>query len=410
MLSRRVPVAALVTLGGALALAPHATAAPASSLRPVVVVSNNWDGTADVVDPVARKRLKRLNIIPDKAERLAEIAADPDPKARFYLSSIKTVVGDGHDQYVDDAFTSKDGRLLYVSRPSFKDVIALDVATGKIRWRTRVDGFRSDHMGISPDGRRLLVSASTARVVDVIATASGRIVGRFPSGDTPHENTFSRDGRRIFHASIGTSYSATDTPAEDATKGERLFEIIDARTLKVTKRIDMGAELAKYGITVNAAVRPIAIAPDERSIFFQLSFLHGFVEYDLVAGRPKRIAILPLTQLTRELPRTAYTQDSAHHGLTMNPQGTKLCVAGTMSNYAAIVSRRTLEPQRIIPVGDKPYWSLSSPDGRTCMVSVSGEDRVALISYRTARVVGSIPVGDHPQRMRVGALRRDVLT
>ena len=83
------------------------------------------------------------------------------------------------------------------------------------------------------------MSASTARSVNVIDTRRGRIVAR-ASGDQPHENNFSEDGRRIFHASIGTVYSPTDDPSEDATKGERVFEIVDARTYEVKRRIVMG--------------------------------------------------------------------------------------------------------------------------------------------------------------------------
>jgi DNA-binding beta-propeller fold protein YncE len=259
-------------------------------------------------------------------------------------------------------------------------------------------------MALSPNGRRLLVSASTANVVDVIDTRRGRIVGTFPSGDSPHESNFSRDGRRIFHASIGRVYTNADDPSQDATKGERLFEIVDARTLKVVRRIDMGAELARYGIGVSSAVRPMAIAPDERFVYVQLSFLHGFVEYDLRAGRPTRIAILPLTRTSRRLSRTDDLLDSAHHGMSFNPAGTKLCAAGTMSGYAAIVRRSTLRPQRIVHVGSVPYWSTASRDGRFCFVSVAGRDRVAVLSFRTGRLVRFIRVGDHPQRMRTGRI------
>jgi DNA-binding beta-propeller fold protein YncE len=400
-------LAAIAAVTAALAPAGATAASGTPRTRPVLVVSNNWAGTADLVDPRTFRRLARIDVIPDKDRRIAEIEADP--AAKLFFDGIRSLIGEGHDQYVDDGFTSPDGRTVYFSRPSFADVVAIDLRTRRIRWRTKIDGNRSDHMAISPDGRRLLVSASTAGVVDVIATRTGRIVGRIPAGDQPHENNFSRDGRRIFNASIGPVYTDTDDPAQDATKGSRLFQIIDARSLKVLRRFDMGRELAAYGIGASAAVRPMAIAPDERFVYTQLSFLHGFVEYDLRARRPRRIALLPLGEYAGRLRRQDYLLDSAHHGLAMNPQGTKLCAAGTMSDYAAIVSRRTLTVDRVVHVGEYPYWSVSSEDGRFCFVSVSGDDRVAVISFRTGRQVARIRVGDHPQRMRTGRVRRGIL-
>jgi hypothetical protein len=393
---------------GAAAIAPAAAPAAAKPKRDVLVVSNNWAGTADLVDPHRLKRIKRLDVIPDKAKRVAEIEADPT--ARFYFDSIRTLIGEGHDQYVDDGFVSSNGRLVYFSRPSFADVVAIDIRTNAIRWRTHVDGYRADHMALSPDGRRLLVSASTARTVDVLRTRDGAIVGRIPSGDAPHESNFSRDGSRIFHASIGTVYTDTDDPSQDATKGERVFEIVDARTLRVIETLDMGPKLAEAGYPgMSAAVRPMTLSRSERFVYFQVSFFHGFVEYDLRDDRVRRVASLPLSDEAKGLTRQDYLLDSAHHGLAINPRGTKLCAAGTMSGYAAIVRRRTLEPQRIVPVGETPYWSASSEDGRYCFVSVAGADRVSVISFRTAREVARIGVGDHPQRMRTGAVRRRAL-
>jgi len=398
--------AALLTALLVLALAPAASAA-SKGTRDVLVVSNNWAGTADLVDPHKLKRIKRINVIPDNDERVAEIMADPT--AAGYFRVIRNLIGEGHNQYVDDGFTSPDGRWVYFSRPSFADVVAINLKTGKIRWRTKVDGNRADHMAISENGKRLLVSASTANNVNVIRTSDGKIVGRIPSGDSPHENNFSRDGKRIFHASIGIVYSGADDPSQDAEKGERVFEVIDARTLKVLKRIDMGQKLREAGHPgMSSAVRPMAITPDERFVYFQVSFFFGIVRYDLRKDRVTAVLDLPLGA-AKGIPRTEFLLDSAHHGLAMNPRGTKLCVAGTMSNYAAIVTRKPFRLQRTVKVGRVPYWSHTSEDGRYCFVSVAGEDRVSVISFKTAREVKRIRVGDHPQRMRTGVIRRSYL-
>ena len=194
----------------------------------------------------------------------------------------------------------------------------------------------------------------------MIDTATGRIVGSFESGDQPHENNYSADGSKIFHASIGSVFTPTDDPALDDTKGDRWFEIVDARSFKVLKRLDMGQKLEEAGYpNMSSAVRPMALAPDEKKVYFQVSFFHGFVEYDLVQDKVLRLARLPVSDEAAKKPREEYLLDSAHHGLAMNPQGTKLCVAGTMSDYAAIVHRDTFA-YRLAAAGQKPYWSTNS--------------------------------------------------
>ncbi|HEX5894754.1 MAG TPA: hypothetical protein VFY47_00410, partial [Thermoleophilaceae bacterium] len=86
-----------------------AAAAPRPAERDVLYVGNNWDGTADVVDPQTFQRLARINIIPDIDERMAEIQSNPERLG--YFLAIRQLVGEGHDQYVDDMFSSHDGTM-----------------------------------------------------------------------------------------------------------------------------------------------------------------------------------------------------------------------------------------------------------------------------------------------------------
>ena len=139
-------------------------------------------------------------------------------------------------------------------------------------------------MAISPDGTRVAVSASTGNVVHILDTFTGQEVGRFASGDSPHENNYSADGQRIFHASIGLVYTPADQPQLDTTKGDRRFQIVDANTNQIVKQIDMGQKLAEAGYpNMSSAVRPMALSPDER-----VRLLPG-----LVLPRLRRVRLRP---------------------------------------------------------------------------------------------------------------------
>ncbi|GAA0956092.1 YncE family protein [Kribbella koreensis] len=388
-------VAALATT-----MLPSAAASTAVATKPVLFVGNNWEGTADVVAPTADlTKLGRINLIPDKDQRLAEIYADPIRLG--YFLGIRASVGEGHDQYVDDLYTTPDGNWVVVSRPSFADVVSVNLTTGQVGWRFPVSGYRADHMAVSPDGERVAVSASTSNTVHVLDIRTGQQLGSYQTGDKPHENTFTNGGRYLWTSAIGEVNTALDEPWLDWTKGDRKITIVDTTTFQKVKEIDMRPRLDAFGRKdLSDSVRPVAFTPDESKLYFQVSFFNGLIEYDVATDKITRIKTLPKNPATTE-DRTKWVNDSRHHGLSMSPDGQKLCVAGTMDDYATVVDRSTLQEGPLVTVS-KPYWATVTGDGTACVVSESGSDRVTSISFATGQKIASIVVGDHPQRVRIG--------
>lgn len=285
-------------------------------------------------------------------------------------------------------------------------MVSIDLATGDIDWRFPVSGYRSDHMAVSPDGTRVAVSASTSNTVHVLDIETGEQVGSFATGDKPHENIFTRDGRYIWNMSIGEVNTALDAPWLDWTKGDRRITVVDARTYEPVRVVDMRERLDAIGLGDHSdAVRPAVFSPDESTLYFQVSFFNGFFEYDVATDRITRTKTLPKNPATSE-DRTTWVNDSRHHGLSMSPDGAKICVAGTMDDYATVVDRDTLREGPLVAAA-KPYWATVSGDGRHCVVSESGADQVTAIDFATGEKSVSVPVGDHPQRVRIGHVAAD---
>jgi hypothetical protein len=100
------PADAVIDIGQASTTAATTPPERSAETRDVMFVGNNWEGTATIVDARTHRRIRTIDMIPDKDARMAEIATTPD-KLAFYLA-IQQGVGEGTTS-TDDMFTTHDG-------------------------------------------------------------------------------------------------------------------------------------------------------------------------------------------------------------------------------------------------------------------------------------------------------------
>ncbi|MFL5887097.1 MAG: serine/threonine protein kinase [Thermoleophilaceae bacterium] len=369
----------LVALLIAIALAPAAAAAAAT--RDVLFVGNSGDGTVDLIDAHTFQRLGVVNVIPDGD-------TPQDPVQALAYPALVSKVG---INYVQDLALSPDGQTLYVSRGYLGDVAAFSLRTHELVWRVQIHSLRADHAELSPDGKRLFVSALTSDVVEVIDTATHAVIGEVPAGDWPHTMDFSPDGRTVYNGSLGVQSLDTATSQTPPTDGRHWLEAIDPQTLQPLRASCQFSE----------GIRPFALTADGSTMYLQLSYYNGLVEYDPLHCRTLRQLDLPVAGPGTQMAPHDYPNEAAQHGVAISPNGKWLCSAGTIDDYAAMVKLPdfTLAKTTLVPVGQEPAYAVSSPDGRYCFVSSRGPEAntVSAISYDSQTEVARIPTGLHPQ-------------
>jgi YVTN family beta-propeller protein len=300
----------------------------------------------------------------------------------------------GGTNLAQDQDLSPDGRTLYVSRGHRGDVAAFDLATGALRWKVAVPGLRADHMTINRDGSRLYVSALTANEVVAIDTATHAIVASAPTGQWPHDNHLTSDGKLLYNSSIGT-IPAPEAAREAMPPPPYQLTVIDPATMNVVRtfRFDRG-------------IRPTAFTADGTTMYAQRSLESSFMKVRLRDGKIEQIVQLPVKP---GVTKNDYDFEAPHHGLALSHDEKTLCVAGRISDYAALIDTATLEPRAIVPVGDAPGWAATSPDGRTCLLPNTRADSVSVVSYTEAKEIARVPVGRGPKQIEVGRLPESVL-
>jgi DNA-binding beta-propeller fold protein YncE len=365
-----------------LILIASAKAAPAG-MRDVVLVGNAASGTVSLLDGHAPwTNLGYIDVTPDP------ISPTQQQQWDFFNAQ------EGGPRSVDDAIASPDGTKLYVSRANRGDVAAFSLLSHQMLWVTPCAGFRCDHMALSPDGSQLIVSATLAMSAQVLDTRTGAMAATFPTGTFPHQNDYSSDGRFIFNESIG---NVALPQSLEAAKGLRQLTVVDAHTFQVVHTCQL-----QHGL------RPTVFLPNGIA-YMELSYLNGFIVFDTRSCQILRTINQPFLNGADKLSPDQYPLNSAHHGMALSGDGTKLCDVGTIDNYVAVVSAASLAnnlpiDQTIVNVGRKPYWGQTSVDGNYCLVSNSDDNSVWVVQYTPAAAVTHVNVGAFPQRERIAVV------
>jgi DNA-binding beta-propeller fold protein YncE len=375
------------TLTASLAPAAVASVEGPERGRQVALVANAEDGTVSILDARSFRMLRSLNVVPDG---IAPSAATGDPPLAPLNHAL--ITGVGGVNVAQDLDLSPDGRMLYVSRGHRGDVAAFDLATGAMRWKLAVPGLRADHMTISDDGRRLFVSAMTANVVVAIDTAAHAIVASARTGQWPHDNHVSHG--RLYNSSIGTI--VVPDPARAAIPpAPYQLTVLDPATMRVLR-----------AFSFDRGIRPTAFTADGRTMYAQRSLESSVMRVRLADGRIERIGQLPVRPGTTE---EDYDFEAPHHGLALSGDERTLCVAGRVSDYAALVDAATLRPRAIVPVPDAPGWAATTPDGRHCVLANNRADNLSVVSYATGREVARVRGGDGPKLIEAARIPERVL-
>ena len=369
----------------ALLLGTASSPAFAQSSKKILVVGDSAGGTLSFVDESTLTRLGYVNAIPDVKERLAEM--DIIRRATYEVAKATK----GGDRFVDDIAVSLDGKTVFISRSNLSDVIAIDLSSPdhRILWRFPIPGINADHMGISPDGKHIAVSATSDGHFFVIDTATGKQVAKVPTGAFPHQNDYSPDGKYIYNSSLGI----IPLPyALNALKGRKQMTVVDAQTFKVVNKWTL-----PYGI------RPNVITRDGKITYLQMSYLNGYAKVDMATGKVLNKVEIPMSAYAKANFKTKddFPLNSAFHGMAINGAESKLCMAGTIDNYIVVASVPSMTTDRIIPSGSKHYWASTRSDGTRCYVSNSESNDLSVVDFESATEVARIKVGQYPQRSRL---------
>jgi YVTN family beta-propeller protein len=261
-----------------------------------------------------------------------------------------------------------DGRRLFTSIESEKNLKTIDTITGKIIGTIAVTG-KPNECAATPDGRYVGVPIRDGNSVDIVDTILKKVVKVLPVKE-PH-NCFNTGNNNDMYVS---------------SMGSNEIDVIDL------KKMDYSARIPTGGIP-----RPYAVSNDEKVLYTALTNLHGFVVADIPSRKViERVELPPAPPLDCPLEVNTPT-----HGVALTPDGKQLWVTSLADGGVYVYDLATKKTSPMIPVGKCPNWIACSPDGKYCAVSNSDTDDCSIIDAHTQREVARVKVGKGPKRVLV---------
>jgi YVTN family beta-propeller protein len=204
-------------------------------------------------------------------------------------------------------------------------------------------------------GTRLIVLNKEDATLVTVDPANGRILGRVPTGEGPHEVAVSADGRTAVVGNYGAQ-----------TPGSSL-SVIDLVGMKELHRVDVTPLRRPHGVFFNGG-----------SAYFTSETNRIVARYDVASNR---------------IDWLFGTGQSGTHMVWVNADATKMYTCNIGSDSISILERGA-NPlawnQTVVPVGKGPEGFDVSPDGRELWAAHSRDGGVSIIDLEQKKVTATL--------------------
>jgi len=302
------------------------------------------------------------------------------------------------------AFAQAPSPALLVLNKSANQLAIVDPVTGKVAGRVPV-GESPHEIAVSPDGRFAFVTNYGAQTpgqsISMIDIAAMKEVRRVDLGPLrkPH-GIFFAGGGVYFTAETNRVIGRFD-PASG--KVDWMFGTGQAGTHMVSLNKDLSriftANIGSDSVTIldrvnagwNATVVPVGkgpegndLSPDEKQLW-------------VANGQGGTVSIIDIA--SKKVVETIDVRTQRSNRLVFTPGGQRVFISDLSGNELIILDAATHKEVKRMALGKAPEGILMQPDGALIYVALSGEDAIAVIDSKTLEVVKRLSPGSGPDGM-----------
>jgi YVTN family beta-propeller protein len=239
--------------------------------------------------------------------------------------------------------------LIFVTNSAADTIDVVDSATNKVVQVIR--GIELPHgINFSPDGNRVYVSNESESVLDVVDRASGKITNKIELSARPNNLAITKDGRSVL-VGIRTLPGAVDVidtislsrvktiPVNRSVHNiyvtpDGKYAVVGSIESKSAAIIDLATDQIAWEVQFDRGVRPMAFETDPdgstRRIFVQLSGLNGFAVVDF--AKRAEVARITLPDHPNGFGVLEERTGTPSHGISVAPDNKSLWVNSTFAN------------------------------------------------------------------------------
>jgi YVTN family beta-propeller protein len=343
----------------------------------------------------------------------SQVAGNPRPRVTQAPALPGAQPISGNDRvYTAD----QDSNTVTVINPK-TDTVLGTIPMGAVRLDTNADVLGAMYngqidvhgLGFSRDGRYVDVMDVTTNAVQVIDTATSKVIRTIYVGRAPHEGFFSPDGRTIWVAVRGQDYVAVidwktgqvvhkiytepgPSKVVFSPNGKLAYvnhlralvlDVIDVRTRKVIDRVPIPA--AAGGSSDEA------ISPDGKEVWLGMP-TNGY-SIAVINTRTHRVEAVLNTGPRTNHPNFVTVGGVSYAYLTVGNLNETLVFRRSASGGPPVLVKR------IHDHGDGPHGIWPSPDNTRVYVALQYSDGVDVINTKTMEVIKTLHIGQSPMAL-----------